>query len=1021
MNVFRLKDDRFEQIGQSWIKHGFYALGNTQCGGTCTFEPGHYAGDWLGVGCTDTYSAPLNAGQNGLGPRYEINPWTGEWTYAGSHNSQGTHSHNGIEHRIQVHDADLDPAQNIGATYYGESFYVMLDDVNAMNSVSWKPATVSGAPGGTWSFGMTGATTMPEIGWAMDAWTGAYQSILAQQAPPIEFSSPDGRCVLAAKVTDLGGGQWHYEYALLNVDMDRKVGAFSIPVTPGTIITNIGFHAVEHHDEGVAGYSNDPWTATVAGGAITWSTVDNPVRWGTLYNFRFDANVGPNALDVLATLSMFDPGTPLYVVGRTKGPEQGPPDCNNNDIPDECDLDCGTNGGPCDVPGCGESEDCDGNGIPDECEPDCNSNGIPDACDVDPSDPDGNGEVSEDCDSNGVPDECDPDSDGDGVPDGCDICPGFDDNVDTDTDGVPDGCDVCPGFDDNLDADSDGVPDGCDNCPDDYNPGQEDDDEDGIGNVCDPDWCDPTVVDEHFDTDPGWTVENPSATDGQWDWGVPVGGGDRYDPPDDFDGGGACYLTDNVDGNSDVDNGTTTLYSPIYDLSNGNAELTYAYWIGTNAADDSLVVEVSNDAGANWTQLANYTINVQAWLTDTFLLDPILTVTDQMQVRFLATDGGAGSVLEAGVDAFTITADCFLDCNTNGVPDEQDISGGTSLDCNTNGIPDECDIAEGTSPDTNGNGVPDECEPLDALLGGLLWDTWWVVAGAPEPQGDHPLYPPAGQQSGSITFRCKECHGWDYKGVAGAYGSGEHYTGIPGVYGSTMTPQEMFDIVKLDSVSNGHGYENYGLNDTEIWYLVDFMQELVIDTDTYIDGAGQFIGDPQWGQYYYEFEGTIACVQCHGFDGTMRNFRTCEDPEWLGTVSDQDPWRLLHKSRIGNPGTPMPSWLEAGRTDQEAADMGRYAQVTFPVACDDNPQCFDCNTTGIPDDCEPAGDFDADGLVELDDYASFYTCMTGPCPNPPCAAPLYVNGCCVVGDFEQDGDVDLADSAAFQRVMGQAP
>ncbi len=34
----------------------------------------------------------------------------------------------------------------------------------------------------------------------------------------------------------------------------------------------------------------------------------------------------------------------------------------------------------------------------------------------------------------------------------------------------------------------------------------------------------------------------------------------------------------------------------------------------------------------------------------------------------------------------------FLDCNNNGVPDDQDIATGTSEDCNANGIPDECDL-----------------------------------------------------------------------------------------------------------------------------------------------------------------------------------------------------------------------------------------------------------------------------------------------------------------------------------------
>ncbi len=69
----------------------------------------------------------------------------------------------------------------------------------------------------------------------------------------------------------------------------------------------------------------------------------------------------------------------------------------------------------------------------------------------------------------------------------------------------------------------------------------------------------------------------------------------------------------------------------------------------------------------------------------------------------------------------------FFDCNTNGIPDETDLSDGTSLDCNTNGVPDECegdcnrngvpddcDLADGAD-DINGNGVPDECESIADL------------------------------------------------------------------------------------------------------------------------------------------------------------------------------------------------------------------------------------------------------------------------------------------------------------------
>ncbi|MHC5006234.1 MAG: M12 family metallo-peptidase [Planctomycetota bacterium] len=50
------------------------------------------------------------------------------------------------------------------------------------------------------------------------------------------------------------------------------------------------------------------------------------------------------------------------------------------------------------------------------------------------------------------------------------------------------------------------------------------------------------------------------------------------------------------------------------------------------------------------------------------------------------------------------------DCNGNGVPDAEDIAGGTSQDCNGNGVPDSCDFDDATSQDCNGNGTPDECD-----------------------------------------------------------------------------------------------------------------------------------------------------------------------------------------------------------------------------------------------------------------------------------------------------------------------
>ncbi len=84
----------------------------------------------------------------------------------------------------------------------------------------------------------------------------------------------------------------------------------------------------------------------------------------------------------------------------------GSDDCNDNGIPDACDIDCGSPGDPCYFIGCGLSDDCNNNGVPDDClafEIDCNANKIPDACDIAQ-------ETSADCNENGVPDECEPDT-----------------------------------------------------------------------------------------------------------------------------------------------------------------------------------------------------------------------------------------------------------------------------------------------------------------------------------------------------------------------------------------------------------------------------------------------------------------------------------------------------------------------------------------------------------------------------------------------------------------------------------
>ena len=345
-NLYRLKSARLTQIGQSSAKHALGAAQNDACGFGCNPYPNS---DRLGVGCSDTYSAQFNANsQQWMGPRSEINPWTGAWTYAGSHISN-PHSHNSIDHRLQVHDADLDPAQNPGAQYFYECYVLGHDDDDHMNSIRREPVTItSGAAGGTWVFDLSGNNSI--LGPAIQSWPGA--TVISIPANP----TSDGRVFLAHEITINPNGSTHYEYAIYNHDMDRGIGSFTLPRAANSLIGNAGFYDVFSHNET---YSNDDWPVTTAATTVSWATqpfnvnpLSNPIRWGTMYNFWFDSNAAAAA--TTATLGAFKPGTPAQYTAAAQGPVgalRKPGDVNADGFVNAADLLAIINNwGPCPPP-----------------------------------------------------------------------------------------------------------------------------------------------------------------------------------------------------------------------------------------------------------------------------------------------------------------------------------------------------------------------------------------------------------------------------------------------------------------------------------------------------------------------------------------------------------------------------------------------------------------------------------------------------------------------------------------------
>lgn len=451
-NMYRLRQSRFEQIGMSWVKHAFFALAGEICGScvipgkecldtrqSCNVNedcPGSecfdFFGKELGVGCSDPYTASLNGDQNGLGPRSHINPFTGAFDFPASRPPFSLSDR--FARRIQVFNSDLDPNLNAGAQYFAEGHYVTADDAqagNGTNNISFRPIRIDNLGVEFYRVSTSGSTRVERA--AIRAWRENDNSVVETTV----LVPNEGRFILAVKAWSLNNGLWRYEYALQNINSDRAAGSFSIPLPVGHVLSNVGFHDVDSHSNEI--FDSTDWFATVLSESIVWATTPfifdenaNALRWGTLYNFRFDANVAPQP--ALITIGFFKPGSPNEVVVSSIGPSTGFVDCNVNGVTDVCDIDCSVPG--CFEP-CGASSDCNSNNIPDDCEPDCNLNGIADGCDI-------AGDTSTDCNINLIPDECDlenetsEDCNGNQVPDECETLP------DSDLDGVVDCFDLCP-------------------------------------------------------------------------------------------------------------------------------------------------------------------------------------------------------------------------------------------------------------------------------------------------------------------------------------------------------------------------------------------------------------------------------------------------------------------------------------------------------------------------------------------------------------------------------------------------
>ena len=177
---------------------------------------------------------------------------------------------------------------------------------------------------------------------------------------------------------------------------------------------------------------------------------------------------------------------------------------------------------------------------------------------------------------------------------------------------------------------------------------------------------------DDVEADGAWSLEaaDDDATTGQWVRVDPNGttyNGQQAQPEDDHTPapGTDCFVTGQgsvggAAGEADVDGGKTTLTSPTFDLSHVvDPRLTYWRWytnnLGNNPNEDYWVVQISSNGGTSWVDLERTTSSANSWQEKTFQISTYISLTNQVVVRYIASDEINGTLVEAAVDDFEIS------------------------------------------------------------------------------------------------------------------------------------------------------------------------------------------------------------------------------------------------------------------------------------------------------------------------------------------------------------------------------
>ena len=277
--------------------------------------------------------------------------------------------------------------------------------------------------------------------------------------------------------------------------------------------------------------------------------------------------------------------------------------------------------------------------------------------------------------------------------------------------------------------------------------------------------------------------------------------------------------------------------------------------------------------------------------------------------------------------------------------------------------------------------------------GGLLYDRWFFLHDPSTIDTTNQYYPtvfsfqpmlPKFSESlqntrRQNTWRCQECHGWDYRGADtnGAYQNGSHQTGIKGLIGDNqqyITPEAVYnflragDATRINHAASFHGY-GHMLKASDLYALTRFVMQIRSEDNMsrsihhMIDDARKdSVGDISNGQSSYGDSNSGDCIRCHGENGRTISFQN-DDPDRrllnknpvftsaprqpridVAELAKLNPWEFAHKIRYGHAGNSLmtSSILQSGKMlgldntleFEYVRNLLRYAQTSL----DPNPK-----------------------------------------------------------------------------------